>query len=159
MAGAQPELLFFDRGDATQVADHMVRLAADRSGWVVLDPEIDADDLADAPQTGGVFSGRGPAVPELSWVPGRPGRRGRPPVSIGLRHATGPKVVERLARYEHAVPGDWLVKDDSPKRGLVAELPDDVDQAAVLQWLLRAAEAVTAVPLTGQWRGSVHRYV
>jgi len=76
---ALPELVVFDRNDPGPVITRMVALAADRSGWLVIDPQVEADDLARAPRTGGIFSGRGPAVPELSWVPGRPGRRGTPP--------------------------------------------------------------------------------
>ena len=154
-----PELIFFDRSGSDEVAARMQTLAADRTGWVVLDPEAEADDLEHLPRTGGLFSGRGPGVPEISWVPGRPGRRGTAPISVGLRHATGPKVVDRLARYEHPVPTAWVVRDDSPKRGFVAELPEGVDQGEVLAWLLRAAEALTAVRLTGAWRASVHTYV
>jgi hypothetical protein len=152
-------MIFFGRYDPEPVVARMIDLAADRSGWLVIDPEVEAGDLAEAPQTGGIFSGRGPAVPELSWVPGRPGRRGTPPISVGVRHATGPKLVDRLAGYGHPVPDDWDVIDDSPKRGLVARLPDAVDHGEVLAWLLRAGEAVTAVPLTGRWRASEHRYV
>jgi hypothetical protein len=159
MASTRPELIFFDRAAPQEVVGRMRNLASDRTGWIVLDPEVEADDLEHAPRTGGLFSGRGPAVPELSWVPGRPGRRGTPPVSVGIRHATGPKVVDRLARYEHPVPTGWVVRDDSPKRGLVAELPGEADQGDVLAWLLRAAEALTAVPLTGAWRASVHTFV
>lgn len=159
MSRARPELIVFDRSAPAEVVTRMTALAEDRSGWLVIDPEVEADDVAEAPQTGGIFSGRGPAVPELSWVPGRPGRRGTPPISIGVRHATGPKLVDRLARYGHPLPSDWEKVDDSPKRGLVARLPDDADQGDVLAWLLRAGEAVTAVPLTGRWRASVHQYV
>ena len=154
-----PALVFFDRGDLDVVVARMDDLAAERSGWIVIGPEVEAEDLAEAPRTGGVFSGRGPAVPEISWVPGRPGRRGTPPISVGVRHATGPKFIDRLARYDHAVPENWDVVDDSPKRGLVARLPDEVDHREVLSWLLRAAEAATAVPLTGQWRAAEHHYV
>jgi hypothetical protein len=78
---------------------------------------------------------------------------------VGVRHATGPKLVDRLAGYDHPVPEAWDVVDDSPKRGLVAHLPDPVDHGEVLAWLLRTGEAVTAVPLTGEWRASEHRYV
>lgn len=159
MVSSRPELIFFDRSSPEEVVGRMRSLASDRTGWIVLDPEVVADDLEHAPRTGGLFSGRGPAVPELSWVPGRPGRRGTPPVSVGVRHATGPKVVDRLAGYEHPVPAGWVVRDDSPKRGFVAELPDGVDQGDVLAWLLRAGEALTAVRLTGGWRASVHAYV
>ena len=154
-----PELVFFDEDAPHEVIVHLRELAGDRSGWLVLEPEVDLEDPSEVPRTGGLFSGRGPAVPELSWVPGRPGRRGTPPISVGIRHASGPKLVDRLAEQAHVVPSDWEVVDDSPKRGLVARLPPAADQADVLAWLLRAGELVSLVPLTGRWRASVHRYV
>ena len=159
MKRALPDVVVFDRDDLGLVVARMVALAADRSGWLVFDPQVEADDLAHAPRTGGFFSGRGPAVPELSWVPAQPGRRGTSPISIGVRHASGPKLVARLADDGHAVPSGWDVVDDSPRRGLVARLPDPVDQGVVLDWLLRTAELVTVVPLTGRWKASEHRYV
>lgn len=152
-------MIIFGRAETDEVVARMDRLAADRSGWIVVDPEVEADDLAAAPRTGGLFSGRGPAVPEISWVPGRPGRRGTPPISVGLLHASGPKLVRRLAEADHPIPPDWDLVSDSPRRGLVIRLPDGADQWAVLVWLLGAAELVTAVPLTGRWRASVHRYL
>jgi hypothetical protein len=151
--------MVFGRDEPEPVIARMVDLTGDRRGWLVIDPEVEADDLAAAPRTGGLFSGRGPAVPEISWVPGRPGRRGTPPISVGLRHASGPKLVARLAGADHPVPADWDVVDDSPRRGFVARLPDGADQAAVLDWLLRAAELVTVVPLTGRWRATIQHYV
>lgn len=159
MSADAPEVVVFDRDDRDEVLARMADLAASRAGWLILDPQVEADDLARAPRTGGLFSGRGPAVPELSWVPGRPGRRGTPPISVGLRHASGPKLVDRLAADHHPLPGDWDVVDDSPRRGLVAKLPDGANQSMVLAWLLRAAELATVVPLTGRWRASEHHYV
>lgn len=137
----------------------MAALEADRSGWVVIEPVVEAEALDAAPRTGGLFSGRGPAVPELSWVPGRVGRRGPGPVSVGVRHASGPRLKQRLADEGHPVPHTWTVVDDNPRRGFVAQLPDGADPALVLDWLLTVAESVTAVPLTGRWQAVVHRYV
>jgi hypothetical protein len=159
VSGALPDLVVFGAEDTGEVVARMRDLQVDRSGWINVDPEVTADDLERAPRTGGIFSGRGPAVPELSWVPGRPGRRGIPPVSIGVRHASGPKLVDRLAGDGHPVPADWDVVDDSPRRGLVARLPEGADPDEVLTWLLHTGELVTAVPLTGRWRASIHRYV
>jgi hypothetical protein len=48
------------------------------------------------------------------------------------------------------------VTQDHPRRGLVAEVPADADNAAVIDWLLQAATAVCQVEATGRWRAAVH---
>lgn len=154
-----PRTVEFRRDDRVDMVGRLRSLAEDWSGWVIFDPQVEADDLMEAPATGGLFSGRGPAVPELSWVPEPATRRRARRLSVGLRHPTGPKTADRLAAAGHAVPDDWTVVDDSPKRGLVVRVPLDVDQGVLLEWLLGAAERCTAVPLTGNWRATIHRYL
>lgn len=154
-----PRTVEFRRHDRADVVARLEALAEDWSGWVILDPEVETEDLLEAPVTGGLFSGRGPAIPELSWVPEPATRRRGRRLSVGLRHPTGPKTVARLAEAGHAVPEAWTVVDDSPKRGLVVRVPLDVDQGELLDWLLGAAERCTAVPLTGRWRATIHRYL
>jgi hypothetical protein len=138
-----------------EVVETMGRLA-DGGGWVILDPLVDDEDVPPAPPFGGIFSGKGPAVPEVSWVPGEPGRRRPEPLSAGIRHAGGPRAVGRLREAGHPVPDGWRVLQDNPRRGLVLELPEGTDHGQVLSWLLAAAGLLTEVPLTGRWRATVH---
>jgi hypothetical protein len=150
-----PRELHFAATDPSAVVERMSELAGG-SGWLVLDAAVMSDDVPPAPPFGGIFSGRGPVVPEVSWVPGEAGRRRPEPLSVGIRHAAGPKAVRRLAEAGHPVPEGWRVVQDNPRRGLVIQLPPGADHAEVLRWLLDAAGVLTTVPLTGNWRARIH---
>jgi predicted phage tail protein len=54
------------------------------------------------------------------------------------------------------LPDGWRITQDHPRRGLVAQVPADADDRAVMDWLLGAAVLVCAVPVTGRWTASVH---
>jgi hypothetical protein len=54
------------------------------------------------------------------------------------------------------LPEGWRITQDHPRRGLVAQVPAAADDHAVIDWLLRAAQAVCAVPSTGRWIASVY---
>jgi hypothetical protein len=130
---------------------------ADGSGWLVLDGAVHQDDMPPAPGILGLFTAKGPEAPELSWVPGAPGGRRVEPLSVGIRHAAGPKAKRTLADAGHPVPDGWFVVQDNPKRGLVAQVRDGSSNADVLDWLLRAAAILATVPLTGTWRARHYR--
>lgn len=129
-----------------------------RDGWVNLQPGIDPADEPPAPSALSlVFGATSFPVPVATWVPGRI-RHGSPAHdTIGLQHATGPRVVRRLAELGVPLPEGWRWSQDNPRRGLVVELPPDTPPAAVVDWLVRAAEALSTIPLTGDWRAVFHR--
>jgi hypothetical protein len=149
-----PDELLFDVGDVAPVLELMERLG-DGSGWLILDGAVHQDDMPPAPGILGLFAAKGPEAPELSWVPGEPGGRRVEPLSVGVRHAAGPKAKRTLAEAGHPVPTGWYVVQDNPKRGLVAQVRDDSTDAEVLDWLLRAAAILATVPLTGRWRARI----
>ena len=76
--------------------------------------------------------------------------------TVGLQHASGPRVAWRLRDLGLPVPEGWRVTQDHPRRGLVAEVPADADNRAVIDWLLRSAAAVCQVESTGRWEAAVH---
>ena len=143
--------VLFGVADPSPVLERMAELA-DGSGWMVFDAAVAEDDVPPPTAFGGLFSAKGPAVPELSWVPGAPGGRRREPLAVGIRHGAGPKAKLRLAEAGVPVPDGWYVIQDNPRRGFVAQVPDTVPDADVLDWLLRAAAVLAAVPLSGDWR-------
>jgi hypothetical protein len=147
--------VLFGVADPSPVLERMAELA-DGSGWMVFDAAVAEDDLPPPAAFGGLFSAKGPAVPELSWVPGAPGGRRREPLAVGIRHGAGPKAKLRLAEAGVPVPDGWYVIQDNPRRGFVAQVPDTVPDADVLDWLLRAAAVLAAVPLSGDWRVMIH---
>jgi hypothetical protein len=65
-------------------------------------------------------------------------------------------VAWRLRDLGQPVPEGWKVTQDHPRRGLVAEVPADADNRAVIDWLLRAATTVCQVEMTGRWTAAVH---
>jgi len=147
--------VLFSASEREPIVERMADLA-DGSGWMILDGAVMSEDVPPPAAFGGLFSGKGPEVPELSWVPGEPGGRRAEPLSIGIRHASGPKAKRRLSEAGHPVPEGWWVIQDNPRRGLVAQVPDRETNADVLDWLLGAATVLTTVPLTGNWRAKIY---
>ena len=140
-----------------EVTPFMAERTADRAGWVTLEPLFDSDEIP-VPQASflGIFSGRGPAVPDISWVPGERKRERTLPTSVGIRHGSGTRAASRLAAAGHPVPDGWRVVQDHPKRGLVLELAEDPPPEEVLDWSVGAARVLCDVPMTGRWRVEMH---
>lgn len=155
--GVRVEFVEFGADAPEPIVDRMVELA-DGSGWLTLDPQFDERFPPPTESTfGRLVSGRGPAVPRVTWVPAdRRGRRPEP-VSVGILHATGSQAEERLVEKDVPLPARWRIVADHSKRGLVAWVPEDIPHVEVLDWTLRAGRALTRIPLTGQWRAAVHR--
>jgi hypothetical protein len=156
----EPKVIEFFASNPAAVIEVMDHLAVERDGWVNLHPWLDdeVDEAAGVSQSFlGWLSARGPEHPEGTWVPGEQKRRGRAPDSIGLRHAGGAQARFKLADKGVPVPAGWIIKADHPKRGLVLELPDGTPPSAVIDWLLRAAAALTPAPLPDRWAAVVWR--
>lgn len=154
----EPEVIEFDVDAPAQLVGRMRELARDRNGWVNMQPMVDEEDV---PRSGtgllGWISAKGPAVPEATWVPGERRRKGVEPDSIGLQHHGGPKARWTLAEAGTPIPDGWKVLSDHPKRGLVIELPDGVDPATIVDWLVRAARVLSSMTLPDRWVAVVHR--
>ncbi len=75
---------------------------------------------------------------------------------IGLQHPSGSKAKPLLAELGHAVPDGWVVVQDHVRKGLVVGVPGEVEPAVALSWLLRAAQLLSTIPLTGGWRAAVY---
>jgi hypothetical protein len=63
--------------------------------------------------------------------------------------------VARLVTLGVPLPKGWRWEQDHPRRGLVIRPPIDAAHRDQLDWLLRAATALTKVPLTGEWEARV----
>lgn len=138
--------------DVGPLAAVVAELAA-RGGWVNLDPEVDPDDLRPARGVlGALLSGRGPDVPRATWVAASE----REPATIGVQHGSGARARDVLPRYGLALPEGSAIVQDHPRRGLVVHVGDG-DLVTMLEWLLAAATALSAVELTGAWRAEIHR--
>jgi hypothetical protein len=154
---AEPVEVRFRAEEPGELCAWMRRLT-DGGGWVNIAPLVDEADLPPLRSPlAALVAARGPEVPLATWVPGREGRRGRVPASVGLQHAAGPRAAALLADRGVPVPAGWRVVQDHPRRGLAAELPEGVAPEDVVGWLLAAATALSAVPLSGWWQATVHR--
>lgn len=155
----EPELITFTTGDTAAIVDRMATLAERRDGWINLHPWVDDDDELPTVAAGLIawLRARGPTVPEATFVPGEVRRRRTDPHSIGIQHPSGPKARQSLAGKGIEIPEGWRVRSDHPRRGLVVELPDDVDVGDVLAWLLRASNALSGTPLGDRWVAAVYR--
>lgn len=152
------EVVDFRASRPAAVVAIMDQLAAVHAGWLNLQPDVDVEDVADTstPLTR-LLTAKGPPVPLGSWVPGAERRGGVEPTSLGLQHPGGRKAVWRLRDSGVAVPEGWRVLGDHPRRGLVLSLPPDADHTATIDWLVRAAVALTDLVLPDGWRAAVYR--
>lgn len=136
----------------------MDRLGAAHRGWVNLQPGIRDEDAPPAP--GGLTllfaASSSREVPVCTWVAGKEGRHGLEPDALGVEHATGPRVVSRLAGLGLVLPEGWRWTQDHPRRGLVVRTPPGTPHAEQLSWLVAAGTALTKVALTGDWLASVY---
>jgi hypothetical protein len=135
-----PELLLeLPDGDVSLLLDHL-----DGALFVNLSPGVDDDDVPPMSPLGQLFGNRGPVVPLATWTPGE----------IGLQHAAGQRAARTLGDRGCAVPEEWYVVSDHPKRGLVLRTYA-APPTETLPWLARAALALCPLPVVGPWRAVV----
>lgn len=153
-----PQFVDFTLTDRATLLTVMRSLQADQDGWINLAPSLAPEQVPDPPSAiTRIFGPRGPDIPFGTWVPGV-GPAGRvPPTSIGLQHGAGAKAIWQLRDHGILVPDTWKVLADHGRRGIVIEVPAAVGPEPALEWLVRAAVALTAIPLPDDWRAAVHR--
>ncbi len=146
MASDDPELL----GQTAEVQSH-------GTGWINIEPVIDEEYEPAPPGPFAFLGGSTHKVPTATWMPGKrqPGGAVKA-TTIGLQHAAGPHLARTLRDLGLPLPEGWRITQDHPRRGLVALVPADADNRAVMSWLLEACAAACTVPTTGRWRASVH---
>ncbi len=149
--------VMFTSDDTAEILSFMDDLAArdDGRGWINLQPWVEDEDRPPSSQLGRMFSARGPEVPQATWVPRH--RRGRSvvPATVGISHPTGRFAVRRLATAGVHVPQSWTVRQDHVRRGLVFELPEGVEVAEVLRFLLAAVTTLSGVATDERWVADV----
>jgi hypothetical protein len=157
MTRSRPEQIEFAPDRLGPVLAHMATMTAASSGWINICPIIEAEHVPPPPGVLSIFGGSIHKVPTGTWMPGKVERSGSVGATrIGLQHSGGPRVVAQLRDLGLALPEGWRVVQDHPRRGLVAKLPAGADDAAVLDWLIRAAGTLCAVPHTGRWRAEIY---
>ena len=153
---APPDVIEFQPADTSLVVTAMTELATAQHGWITLQPGIRPEDTPPQKSAiGAIFSGSGPPVPVCTWVAPEPGQK-PPHAELGILHQSGPKAARTLNEAGVGVPDRWVVLADHPRRGLVIAVHPDSAHGDVLDWLLRAGQALSRVPLTGAWQAAVH---
>ena len=156
MAAAEPEEVEFFASNRDAVVDRMTELAIDRSGWANFLPGIPDDVYVPRQGLLRFFGARGPEALMATWVPGEGSRSGTEPMTVGIQHAAGHRMVPALAEAGLALPSEWRVLQDHSWRGLVVAVPDDADLDHLLGWLLAATEQAATFPLTGSWKAAFY---
>jgi hypothetical protein len=154
---ARPVELEFDDPDDAELTAHMAEVALHRTGWINVQPVIAEEHTPPGPGPFAFLGGSVHKVPTVTWMPGRRAANGTvKPTTVGLQHAAGPRLASQLRAVDLPLPDGWRLTQDHPRRGLVALVPVDADNRAVLAWLLAAATFACTVPTTGRWTASVH---
>jgi hypothetical protein len=157
MTRSRPLELEFTDHDDPELLARMAEVVAKGAGWINVEPVIEEEHEPPPPGPFAFLGGSTHHVPTITWMPGKRSANGTvKPTTVGLQHASGPRVAWRLRDLGCPLPEGWRITQDHPRRGLVAQVPADADDRMVIDWLLRAASLVCTVPLTGRWRASLH---
>jgi hypothetical protein len=142
----------FRRRALDELTALMAELAdrADGKSWVNIQPAVD-DDIPVESGLARAFSGRGPLVPNATWVPGHATRRKPVPTTVGLEHHAGKDALGQLDEKGVRMPEGWVPEQDHPKRGLIFAVPDGEPPTIALEFLLTASGALCPVPIGDEW--------
>jgi len=157
VARGRTEDIEFVPADCAAVVAAMDQLSSAHRGWINFLPEVRPED--EPPPPGGLtllLAGAVHDIPLCTWVAGTISRRGPQPDSVGVQHAAGSRVLQRLAGAGLGLPPGWGLVQDHPRRGLVVTPAPHADRGDVLRWLLEVGETLSAVPLTGRWKAEIH---
>ncbi len=145
MAKTTPRFFTFNREKPDPLLGALKRIWQRGDGsWVNF---AAVSDFEEPPPTFGFgwLRTRGPAVPMVTIVGPVNGKRPTAP-SLGFQHGLGPKSLKALGD-ELGVAEGWIPRQDHPKRGIVFDLPADVDAQALLDWSLSAVDYLTRIEL------------
>jgi hypothetical protein len=153
----QIERINLDADDVSPVVVWMSRLTDAGDGWINLVPRTpEGNERPTALGFFALFSGGGSGTTMCTWIPATPSRRGPSGPSLGITHVAGRRVAAELGPLGMAIPETWSVEQDHPRRGLILRLPSDEDDGRVLEWALRAADALGGPEPIGRWRADIH---
>ena len=157
MSRTRPTLLAFGAHDDADLLAGLASIRAQGSGWINIEPVIEEENAPPEPGPFAFLGGSIHKIPVITWMPAKcQVDKVSKPTTVGLQHASGPRVRGRLRDLGLPIPEGWKVTQDHPRRGLVAEVPAAADDQAVVGWLLQAAAALCQIPSTGRWEAAIH---
>ena len=123
-------------------------------GWVNLAPDFGDD--GPRPPKPSWFSGRGPILPMVSLVPGKPtsNASGRP-LMVGIEHGAGPTAIAKVTQAGLVLQPGWRVRQDHGRRGIVVEVAPASPVEPVLRWALAAAGELCSLRLPDVWAAEI----
>jgi hypothetical protein len=140
------------------VAEALGQLRQSGNGWMNLLPGV-PEGTVEAEQPAGlfaVFGNRAAPTTMATLIPPRADRREHEGVSVGVMHPTGGKAVARLTAAGIVVPTGWVVRQDHVRRGLVLRTAPDALDTAIVEWAVRAGDALCLVEMTGRWQAVLY---
>lgn len=154
----QPEIINVDGTDQIDdVLEAMASFTERGRGWINVRPDV-ADDLL-APQRSSLtqfFRRTSPQVALGTWMAPAVEPPGSPQ-QIGVQHALGTRIVPLLDEWGLSLPPDWRRRQDSPRRGLLVDVPEGESPEVVMRWLLGVTVAATQSETSGTWTLSVYQ--
>lgn len=131
--------------------DVMEACTAVGRGWINVQPEVEPEHLPPpASLLQHLMRRNSPDIALGTWTPPSAARTGEPQ-HLGVQHRHGARLIPLLDEFRVERPETWRRVQDSPRRGLVVDVPHDTPHAEVASWLLRLVEAATPLPTTGRW--------
>ena len=126
-------------GDITPLLPHV-----ERAVFINISPGVEVHDVPPRSALTHLLGNRGPTVPLATWTPGE----------IGVQHMAGQRVTRFLAERGCAVPDDWYVVDEHPKRGLVLKTYAS-PPVETLRWLVEACRRLCPLDVVYPWQAVV----
>ena len=133
------QLVELPDGDITPLLD-----LVDEAVFINIAPGVDVQEVPPRSGLTHLFGNRGPTVPLATWTPGE----------IGIQHMAGQRVSRFLAERGCAVPEEWYIASEHPKRGLVVKTYQ-APPAETLAWLVEACRRLNPLEVYDPWQAVV----
>ena len=143
-----PQHFEFDIGDTPGICAVVNNVITTPNTWCNIERGL-VEDMPDESPLFGFLAARGPANP-FATVMGPTGRNGEKPAQIGAQHRAGQKALQGLAEHGLALPENWRVKQDHPRRGIVVLPTSESTVEEMWMWLNAAMAALARAPIGRQ---------
>jgi len=142
-------IIQFRAADPSELVAEIDRIAArgDQKEWVTISPWVDAEQVPRVNPFARLFSGRGPKIPEVTWLPAADENA----AELGVLHSTGPDALPRLRDDGFELPAGWVPTQDHSKRGILFTLPERVEGRAIVNVAMVLGVHLAQVPIDDRW--------
>lgn len=147
------DVVQFRIGNPTEVVRRMDQAASANDGaqWLNVQPWVDVEFQPKVSIFRHVFSSKGQPVPTATWVPGHTSGKEPTHTEVGIAHGAGVGAMERLREKGISAPGDWILLQQSTRRGLVWAVARGFDAQETLEFLVAACSELAEVDTDDRW--------